>query len=230
VSEPFVSQLMSVSFPWAPLGWAQCTGQAMPTQQYVALFSLMGFTFGGDGQNNFNLPNFAGRTVVGMGTDPWNNTYPIGAGTTGPVSIGLDNLPAHTHTATFAPSPAASSATLTGTIDLPLSGAVSGSLGGRSIGGGNNTPTAGEVLGQSNFQVYTPSGGTAVPVPLATLSLQGKLTGTLNSPLTVTAEVPPTAGTISLQAAGAAGNIPLPAPYLVQMVIIATQGVYPMRP
>jgi microcystin-dependent protein len=55
--EPFVGQIQAFGFNFAPSGWAVCEGQTMPIQANVALFSLLGTTYGGDGQTTFGLPD-----------------------------------------------------------------------------------------------------------------------------------------------------------------------------
>lgn len=61
MSDPFLSEIKIVSFNFAPQGWAFCNGQLLPINQNQALFSLLGTTYGGDGQTNFALPNLQGR-------------------------------------------------------------------------------------------------------------------------------------------------------------------------
>jgi microcystin-dependent protein len=67
MSQPFLAQLMLASFNFAPKGWAQANGQLMAINQNAALFALVGTTYGGNGIQNFALPNLQGRTPVGVG-------------------------------------------------------------------------------------------------------------------------------------------------------------------
>lgn len=84
---------------FAPRGWAFCNGQIMSIAQNTALFSILGTTYGGNGQTTFALPNLQGAVAIGAGTGG-GGTYVLGqsAGTPN-VSILTSNLPAHTHTA-----------------------------------------------------------------------------------------------------------------------------------
>jgi hypothetical protein len=50
-------------FESAPAGWATCEGQLLPVNQNQALFSLLGATFGGNGQTTFALPDLRNVTV-----------------------------------------------------------------------------------------------------------------------------------------------------------------------
>ena len=67
MSEPFLGEIRIVSFGFAPRGWAACNGQLLPINQNQALFSLMGTTYGGNGQTNFALPNLQSRTPMHVG-------------------------------------------------------------------------------------------------------------------------------------------------------------------
>jgi microcystin-dependent protein len=67
MSTPFIGQLLLASFNFAPRGYQQCNGQALPISSNQALFSLLGTYFGGNGVTTFQLPNLQGRTPVGFG-------------------------------------------------------------------------------------------------------------------------------------------------------------------
>ena len=56
MSEPFLAEIRIASFNFPPRGWAFCNGQLLPINQNQALFSLLGTTYGGNGQTNFALP------------------------------------------------------------------------------------------------------------------------------------------------------------------------------
>jgi microcystin-dependent protein len=53
--------------PSAPRGWAFCNGDLMMISQNLALFSLLGTTYGGNGSTTFGLPNLKARTPIHMG-------------------------------------------------------------------------------------------------------------------------------------------------------------------
>ena len=61
MSEQFLGEIRAFSFSFPPKGWALCNGQALPINQYTALFSILGTTYGGNGTTNFSLPNLQGR-------------------------------------------------------------------------------------------------------------------------------------------------------------------------
>jgi microcystin-dependent protein len=68
VAEPFLSEIRLMSFNFPPRGWAMCNGQLLPINQNQALFSLLGTTFGGNGQTNFALPDLRGRVPIHVGS------------------------------------------------------------------------------------------------------------------------------------------------------------------
>jgi microcystin-dependent protein len=68
MAEPFLSEIRIMSFVFAPKGWALCNGQLLPINQNQALFSLLGTTYGGNGQTNFALPDLRGRTPLHFGS------------------------------------------------------------------------------------------------------------------------------------------------------------------
>jgi microcystin-dependent protein len=55
--EPFLGQINVFPYTFAPKGWMLCNGQQLPINQWQALFSLLGTSFGGDGRTTFALPN-----------------------------------------------------------------------------------------------------------------------------------------------------------------------------
>ena len=98
MTEPFLGQLMYVSFNFAPKGWATASGQVLPINQNQALFSLLGTTYGGNGTTNFQLPDMRGRVPIHQGQGPGLPTYTIGEQTgTQAQTLLASQMPAHTH-------------------------------------------------------------------------------------------------------------------------------------
>jgi len=96
--EPYLGSLLLVAFNFAPTGWALCNGQLLQISQYTALFSLLGTTYGGDGVTTFALPDLRGRVPISSGQGPGLQNYAIGqAGGAENVTLGVNQLPAHTH-------------------------------------------------------------------------------------------------------------------------------------
>jgi len=94
MSEPFLSEIKIFPFNFPPKNWAFCNGQLLPINQNQALFSLLGTTYGGNGQTNFALPNLRGRIPIHMGSG-----FTLGeAGGSESNTLTLSQMPAHTHT------------------------------------------------------------------------------------------------------------------------------------
>jgi microcystin-dependent protein len=67
MGQNFLGEIKIMSFGFAPQGWAQCNGQLLPINQSQALFSLLGTTYGGNGQTTFALPDLRGSTPIHFG-------------------------------------------------------------------------------------------------------------------------------------------------------------------
>ncbi len=95
MAELFIGEITPVSFGFAPRGTALCNGQILAINQNQALFSLLGTTFGGDGINNFALPDLRGRTIVHSNSQ---TGYVLGSrGGDESVPLTVAQLPAHSH-------------------------------------------------------------------------------------------------------------------------------------
>jgi microcystin-dependent protein len=93
MSDPFLGEIKMVSFDFAPKGWALCNGQLLPINQNQALFSLLGTTYGGNGQTNFALPNLQGRAAAHFG-----QSLSLGqAGGEAAHTLIQQELPTHSH-------------------------------------------------------------------------------------------------------------------------------------
>lgn len=96
--DPYIGQILLFAGTYAPLNWALCDGRLLPISQYEALFTIIGTSFGGDGQTNFALPDLRGRAPVCPGQGPGLSDYQYGqVGGASEVTLGADNLPPHTH-------------------------------------------------------------------------------------------------------------------------------------
>jgi microcystin-dependent protein len=100
MSDPFLGEIRLFAFTFAPRGWFDCSGQILSIAQNTALFSLLGTTYGGNGQTTFALPNLNGRVPVHQGQGPGLSFYSLGqvAGSE-TVTLLPTQMPAHTHQA-----------------------------------------------------------------------------------------------------------------------------------
>jgi microcystin-dependent protein len=101
--EPYIGQIQAFGFNFAPLGWAQCNGQLLPIAEYDALFSLLGTTYGGDGQTTFALPDLRGRSIVHPGQGPGLSPVQLGQNDgQETVTLTINQLPSHNHAVSVA--------------------------------------------------------------------------------------------------------------------------------
>ncbi|MYN10519.1 phage tail protein [Pseudoduganella aquatica] len=99
MSNPYLGEIRLVSFNFAAKGWARCEGQLLSIAQNQALFSLLGTTYGGNGQTTFALPDLRGRVPMHM-----HSNYPQGMAAGSTVStLTAAEMPAHTHAAMASP-------------------------------------------------------------------------------------------------------------------------------
>jgi microcystin-dependent protein len=93
MADPYLGEIRIFSFNFAPKGWAMCNGQLLAINQFQALFALLGTTYGGNGTQNFALPNLQGQVPVHFGSG-----FTQGQ-TGGEASHTLitSEMPAHTH-------------------------------------------------------------------------------------------------------------------------------------
>jgi microcystin-dependent protein len=97
--EEHLGSISMVGFGFAPRGYALCNGAILPINQWQALFSLMGTTFGGDGRTTFGLPDFQGRVPVGVGNGAGLPNVRWGEKGGSPTNtLTVQNMPSHNHT------------------------------------------------------------------------------------------------------------------------------------
>jgi microcystin-dependent protein len=93
MSQPFIGEIRMFGGNFAPAGWAFCDGQLMPISQNDAMFTLIGTTYGGDGQETFALPNLQSRLPMHAG----NGFVLAEQGGTESVTLTTQQIPIHTH-------------------------------------------------------------------------------------------------------------------------------------
>src|SRR4029079_5463915 len=95
MAEPFLSEIRIMSFNFAPKGWALYNGQFLPINQNQALFSLLGTTYGGNGQTTFALPDFRAKVPIHEGS---GHTLGETAGKNS-VTVNIQQMTTHNHVA-----------------------------------------------------------------------------------------------------------------------------------
>jgi microcystin-dependent protein len=154
MSEPFVGQIVTFGFGWAPIGYLPCDGRLMPISDNQVLYAVLGTTYGGDGVQTFALPNLNGRIPVGQGQGRGLQNYVVGQPFgSEEITLLTTNMPTHNHTVSFTNLPGVSES------PKPISGApvamgtnvgsgvppfyVSGGTGTVALNGGTVTPSGG---------------------------------------------------------------------------------------
>ena len=98
MADPFVAEIRIFPFNFAPKGWAFCNGQILPISQNTALFSLLGTTYGGNGQSTFALPDMQGNAPMHPGQGPGLSLHDLGEMSGSPfVTLLNSEIPLHTH-------------------------------------------------------------------------------------------------------------------------------------
>ncbi|MDI2098993.1 phage tail protein [Ruicaihuangia caeni] len=96
---PYIGEIRMFGGNFAPAGWELCDGRLMPISEYDALFSMIGTTYGGDGETWFALPDLASRFPLHMGRGSDGMEYVIGeTGGVEDVTLTLNQIPSHGHT------------------------------------------------------------------------------------------------------------------------------------
>ncbi|WP_300395625.1 tail fiber protein [Henriciella sp.] len=106
--DPYIGEVAIYPYTFCPRSWVPANGQLLAINQYQALFSLYGTTFGGDGRTTFALPDLRGRVVVGVGQGQGLTDHRQGARFGAEqTTLSVANLPAHAHGASVMASTAA---------------------------------------------------------------------------------------------------------------------------
>lgn len=143
MADPFLSEIRIVSFNYPPKSWAFCNGQFLPINQNQALFSLLGTTYGGNGQTTFALPDLRGRIPIHFGAG-----FTLGqAGGEQAHTITQSEMPAHLHFV--------NASNLTGNSPNP------------------NFNNTGQILAQDPGNVYSPPQGLAALNPASVTKVGG---------------------------------------------------------
>jgi microcystin-dependent protein len=96
----YIGQVILFAGTFAPRGWAFCDGRLLSIAEYDALFSLLGTTYGGDGQTTFGLPDLRGAVPISPGQGPGRSPYVLGqVGGSESVTLTVNQMPAHNHQA-----------------------------------------------------------------------------------------------------------------------------------
>jgi len=177
--------------------------QYVSVSQQQMLFSLLADTYGGNMQTNFGLPATEGRVLRSAGSPP--GLIPVDQGQifgSTHVYMTYDNMPQHTHSASYAPFGAGGAglnvSTKDGTKPIPATGDY------MAVSNRNGTQSKSFIAAGSADPTANISGGAI-------------------------SDLPP-AQQIQISATGADAPIPISPPQLGMRYCIAYDGTYPPRP
>ena len=221
--EAYVGTIMMWPLSWAPDGWRMCDGSVLQVQQYQALYSLIGNTYGGVAGQTFQLPDMRGRVPVGYGFNQAINAAPYTLGKTGGtelVALTPGQMPAHNHSGgTGSGAFTATLPALTGTGSLGVSAAANSGV--------TNVPSTTNVPAVVPPIQVTPTSSKAV-------NAYGAADGSTSWPVAVSIPAGTTmTGSVSgVQLPVNGGSEPHPnmQPYNTLNFIICLTGYYPPRP
>lgn len=153
MSQPYIGQILMFGGNFAPAGWALCAGQLLPISENETLFNLIGTTYGGDGQENFALPNLQGRVPLHMGQGSGLSSYIIGeTGGVESVTLTTQQIPTHNHLVT----------------------SITGNTSGNTSTPSGSTILSDEAQSPANSAfTYVPLGGTQTTLGSQTIGIAG---------------------------------------------------------
>jgi microcystin-dependent protein len=98
MGQPFIGEVRLLPYGFAPEGWFECDGRLLTIREHSSLFALLGTTYGGDGRNNFALPDLRGRIPVGRKDVPSGAPFSLGQrGGSELTTLHATNIPPHQH-------------------------------------------------------------------------------------------------------------------------------------
>jgi len=205
MDSPFLGQIQSFGFNFAPRGWSLCQGQTMSISQNTALFSLLGTIYGGNGQTTFQLPDLQGRVAIGQGNGRGLSPYVIGqAAGAENVTILISNMPSHTHIATFTPGGGGAVTATMNVVNAAGNLTTAGTSGTNYLAGSHGIA--------ANAGIYAAS-GTLTALNAGSITVSGGGGG----------------GTVTNALTGNGLPVSILQPYLAINYSIALQGIFPSR-
>jgi microcystin-dependent protein len=96
--DQYVGEIRLFAGNYTPVEWAPCDGRLLKISEYETLYTLIGTTYGGDGQTTFGLPDLRGRLPLSTGQAPGLSNYTLGQkGGAEAITLTAAQYPAHTH-------------------------------------------------------------------------------------------------------------------------------------
>lgn len=234
----YTGTILIVGYDWAPRYFFSCAGQELLIQQNQALYSLIGFIYGGDKSTKFKLPDLAGRVPLGKSLSNTPVNYPI-ATALGAREVALTgkNLPPHAHEALFEPSMGKQEVTIpstTGTlkiearVDLNSAAAPSTAstiTNNQTVYLTNASATVGTNVLRGPYTSTAPADTAKAKMPVVV-----DHSGSPSTPATTVPIDTITGGKVTVKPSGEGAAVSVMQPSLVLNFVMAVQGIYPDRP
>ena len=98
MAEAYLGEIRMFPYNFVPANWAICAGQLLSIAQNSALFTVVGTSYGGDGESTFALPDLRSRVAISSGQGNGLSNYIVGQrGGTESVALDEAQLPSHSH-------------------------------------------------------------------------------------------------------------------------------------
>lgn len=95
---PYIGEVRWFPYTRVPTNYQLCDGSVLPIANNEALYTLLGTTYGGDGQTTFGVPDLRGRIPIHFGQGTGLSNYTMGqASGTEEVTLTPNQLGGHTH-------------------------------------------------------------------------------------------------------------------------------------
>lgn len=210
--DAYIGTMLLWPMNWAPERWALCQGQELQVNQYQALYTLIGNTYGGTANKTFKLPDLRGCVPVGSEATGGQQNNLGERGGTKLNTLSLAHLPEHGHAATF--DQTSVNGTCEVTVNLPNNAAnVQADL----DEPGPDTCLGKAKVGANKANIYTKS-TPSITLNKPSVSANGTIAGQVTGQITVKPTGNPNPKPIE--------NMP---PYLVLNYIICLDGLFPPR-
>lgn len=240
MDSPFLGTIVAWPISWAPQGWLFCEGQVLYAQQYQALYSLIGNTYGGSAPTTFCLPDLRYRTIIGMNRNSAQYPQVLPATVVGTTQVDPILL-AHSHVlptsgmtvdltkGSVNVSVSEMTVNSTGTYGLPLTA--------ESVSPTTLPTTSDYYLGTPKMPngtglnaYYKPASDPTVTTKPTTITVTGKATPSVSATIAGTAPVVVPQNTPVSISGVPSGKMSVMQPSLAMGYIIAVEGLYPPRP
>jgi len=201
--ESYTGTVCMTAASYCPSGTLEANGQLLQIENYMALYSLLGAAYGGDGVRSFRLPDLRGRVPVGVGQGPGLSNVAQGQ-QRGAESVyqTVDQMPPHSHEASFTANPSDPVK-----VEVAAQDATAHKV------------TEKNMLSEPNTGLRPGDGVNLFSGPASrTVALAGVSGGTN------------TGGSVSVSTTGGGQSINVVNPQLGLRYCIVTNGVFPSRP